>query len=260
MENDKKTEYRAPALEKGLDILELLASTGEPQSKKQIAEKLNRSINEIFRMLSVLVDKQYIEFDNEFSVYYLSLKMFALSNQHPPIAQLLQSARPLMEQLSVKLNQSCHLSRYQNGELIVIARQESPYKMGFSLRLGVSLDILASGSGIVLLSFMCSEKQNQILAHADINEQEQKELRTHIKSTLDKGYFIGASPQISGVTNISAPIFGISGEVMATLTIPYMTLNSATVDHHIENIDNACRELIEVTHKLSHNLIKTRSN
>ncbi|HAT7740671.1 TPA: IclR family transcriptional regulator, partial [Vibrio vulnificus] len=30
MESQKKTEYRAPALEKGLEILELLATHGEP--------------------------------------------------------------------------------------------------------------------------------------------------------------------------------------------------------------------------------------
>ncbi|MFX3701694.1 helix-turn-helix domain-containing protein, partial [Streptococcus suis] len=59
MESVKKTEYRAPALEKGLDILELLAQQDEPLTKKQIAESLDRSINEIFRMLSVLVEKQF---------------------------------------------------------------------------------------------------------------------------------------------------------------------------------------------------------
>ncbi|WP_232060943.1 helix-turn-helix domain-containing protein [Vibrio taketomensis] len=79
MNNEKKIEYRAPALEKGLEILELLAAEEEPQTKKQISEKLDRSINEIFRMLSVLVDKQYIEFDSETSSYSLTLKMFALS-------------------------------------------------------------------------------------------------------------------------------------------------------------------------------------
>lgn len=256
MENDKRTEYRAPALAKGLEILELLASEDEPQTKKQIAEKLNRSVNEIFRMLSVLVDKQYIEFDSEFSVYYLTLKMFALSNQHPPIAQLLKRAQPLMEQLCLKLNQSCHLSRYQNGELVVIARQESPYKMGFNLRLGASLDICASGSGAVLLSFISTEKQKQILKKVNASEEEIANVLSHVESIVENGYFTGASPQISGVTNISVPIFGVLGEIMAVLTIPYMTLNSATVHHHIEDIENARRELIKVASKLNHNLIK----
>lgn len=256
MENDKKTEYRAPALEKGLQILELLASEEEPLTKKQIAERLERSVSEIFRMLSVLVDKQYIEYDSEFSVYSLTLKMFAMSNQHPPIALLLKRARPLMEQLSLWLNQSCHLSRYQNGELIVVARHESPYKMGFGLRLGASLDICASGSGVVLLSYSPEHKRKQILASTDATQEEISETLSHIDSTLKNGYFTGESPQISGVTNISAPIFDVQGDIMAVLTIPYMTLNSKTVHHHIEDIEKAKTELLKVVEKLNLNLIK----
>ncbi|GLO63928.1 transcriptional regulator [Vibrio sp. MACH09] len=254
MDNSKKTEYRAPALEKGLDILELLAAEEEPLTKKQIAEKLDRSINEIFRMLSVLADKQYIEFDTETSCYSLSLKMFALSNQHPPIAQLLKHASPLMELLCHKVNQSCHLSRYQNGELIVISRQESPYKMGFSLRLGSKLDICSSGSGVVLLSYHSEKERQDILARSDATEEEMEHALSFVESTREKGYFVGESPQISGVTNISAPIIGVLGDIMAVITIPFMTLDSRTVHHHIEDIENTRKELLKVVDKLNQNL------
>lgn len=254
MTNEKKTEYRAPALEKGLEILELLAFEEDPLTKKQIAEKLNRSINEIFRMLSVLIDKQYIEFDNDTSVYSLTLKMFALSNQHPPVAQLLKRAQPLMEELSLKLAQSCHLSRYVNGELIVIARAESPYKMGFCLRLGASLDICASGSGVALLSFSTEKKRQAILSKINATEDEIQDTLSHMQETITKGYFVGESPQISGVTNLSVPILGVQGTVMAVLTIPYITLNSATTHHHIENIEQALVEILYVAQKLKQNI------
>ena len=58
MEDDvsptKKTGYAAPALEKGLDILELLASAEQSMTTGQIADALGRSKNEIFRMVFVL--------------------------------------------------------------------------------------------------------------------------------------------------------------------------------------------------------------
>lgn len=256
MTNEKKTEYRAPALEKGLQIIELLASQEEPLTKKQIAEKLDRSINEIFRMLSVLVDKQYIEFDNESSTYSLTLKMFALSNQYPPVTQLLKRAQPLMDAMSLKLDQSCHLSCYKNGKLIVIARAESHYKMGFGLRLGASLDIFASGSGVALLSFSIEEERQEIIAKVNATNDEIQNTLSHIEKTIEKGYFVGESPQISGVTNISVPILGVQGDVMAILTIPYMTLNSATTHHHIKDIELAKVEILKVAQKLKQNLDK----
>ncbi|WGY46871.1 IclR family transcriptional regulator [Vibrio sp. ABG19] len=254
MESNKKTEYRAPALEKGLEILELLAEQSEPLSKKQIAEKLNRSINEIFRMLSVLMERQYIEYDSETSCYSLTLKMFALSNQHPPLAQMLKRANPLMEALCHKVNQSCHLCSYKNGELLVIAREESPYKMGFSLRLGSKIDVCSSGSGIVLLSFSEEKQRKEILKKARATADEVAHALSHIDKTVEQGFYIGESPQISGVTNISVPIFGVLGEVMAVITVPYMTLNSITVHHHIEDIEHTKTQLLNVAGQLSQNL------
>ena len=60
-ETDDKASYAAPALEKGLDILELLAEVGEPLSTRTIAEQLRRSKSEIFRMVFVLQQRGYLE-------------------------------------------------------------------------------------------------------------------------------------------------------------------------------------------------------
>ncbi|SJL84286.1 IclR family transcriptional regulator [Vibrio palustris] len=247
MEPIQRKEYRAPALEKGLEILELLACQTESLTKKQIATQLNRSVNEIFRMLIVLVEKQYLEFDADTATYALTLKMFALSNQAPPIERLLKKARPLMETLSYLVNQSCHISRYSNGKLIVIAGQESPYKMGFSLRIGAELDIGASGSGLVLLSFSEPTKRSEILAQQDdFTSQNLDFIRKKVETIEEQGYYVGDSPQISGVTNISVPIFGVLDEIVAVITVPYITLNSKTVSHDIADIEKTRDELLKM--------------
>ena len=46
--------YSAPALDKGLDILELLSSSDNGLTQAEIASRLNKSVNEIYRMLSTL--------------------------------------------------------------------------------------------------------------------------------------------------------------------------------------------------------------
>ena len=47
---DEGDRYRAPALDKGLDILELLARTDDGLSQAEIAKALARSPNEIYRI------------------------------------------------------------------------------------------------------------------------------------------------------------------------------------------------------------------
>jgi hypothetical protein len=57
----EKPRYRAPALEKGLDILELLASESRPLSSSEIVQQLGRSTGELFRMIQVLEYRGFIE-------------------------------------------------------------------------------------------------------------------------------------------------------------------------------------------------------
>ena len=57
-------KYRAPALDKGLDILELLAATEDGLSQAEIAKSLDRSPNEIYRMLDRLVRRDYVRRTN----------------------------------------------------------------------------------------------------------------------------------------------------------------------------------------------------
>ena len=54
------TKYRAPALDKGLDIIELLAAAPAALSIAEISEGVGRSRGEIFRMLQVLEERDYI--------------------------------------------------------------------------------------------------------------------------------------------------------------------------------------------------------
>ena len=60
VEDDEDDRYRAPALDKGLDILELLAGIDGGLTQAEIAKRLGRSPNEFYRMLDRLVRRGYV--------------------------------------------------------------------------------------------------------------------------------------------------------------------------------------------------------
>ena len=74
-------------LDKGLDILELLATTEEGLSQAEIAKALERSPNEIYRMLDRLVRRHYVARTSG-DRFQLTLKLFALAHQHAPVRRL----------------------------------------------------------------------------------------------------------------------------------------------------------------------------
>ena len=130
------SKYSVPALEKGLDILELLADATQPLSQVQIAERLDRSVNEIFRMLTRLEGRGYLHRGDE-GHYRLSAKLFALSHRHPPTAHLLDAALPLMRQLAHDVGQSCHLATLHGQDILILV----DLLQGPGGRLGDALDI-----------------------------------------------------------------------------------------------------------------------
>ena len=75
--------YTAPALEKGLDILELFAREAGGMIKSEVARRLNRTTSEVFRMLICLQRRGYISQGPD-ERYRLTLRLFELAQQHPP--------------------------------------------------------------------------------------------------------------------------------------------------------------------------------
>jgi DNA-binding Lrp family transcriptional regulator len=99
----KENRYSVPALDKGLDIVELLAGRPEGLSLKQIADALGRTPTEIFRMLNHLLHRTYVRRFEPGGIYRLSLKLFELAHRFPPTARLLEVAVPAMRQLADRL-------------------------------------------------------------------------------------------------------------------------------------------------------------
>ena len=98
--------YRAPALDKGLDILELLAQQPQGLTRAEIVKEMDRSASEIYRMLERLVARQYVTRSLSGDRYALSLKLFALANIHPPLNRLINQALPVMDAFARQAEQS----------------------------------------------------------------------------------------------------------------------------------------------------------
>src|SRR5580700_5094223 len=127
-----RNRYAAPALDKGLDILELFTSESDGLTASEIARRLGRTVGEIFRMLVRLEQRGYVcQFPPD-DRYFLTLKLFEVGQRHKPLRRLISEARPLLERVAHKTGQSCHLAMLSNGEVVVIAQVDGPGPMGFS--------------------------------------------------------------------------------------------------------------------------------
>jgi DNA-binding IclR family transcriptional regulator len=221
---DEIERYRAPALDKGLDIIELLAGTDESLSQAEIAKALGRSPNEIYRMLDRLVRRNYVVVVNG-GRYELTLKLFALAHQHPPMRRLVSQAMPVMRQFARSTEQACHLAVFDRGSILVVAQVDSPNYWGLSIRVGARVGLLNTGSGHVLLAFASPKERAFMLEERDQMEGEllPADLERRLGEIRAGGYEMMDSHQTRGVLNLAVPVLGPDGNAIASLTCPFLS-------------------------------------
>lgn len=242
--------YAAPALEKGLDVLELLARQPAGLTKSQLARELDRTVSEIFRMLVCLEERGYIAQLAE-DRYSLTLKLFQLVQEHPPTERMLLDALPVMDHLAHITMQSCHLGVLELGKVSILAQVNAPTRIGFYVKLGSTVDIMDSASGYVILAHQSEAPLERILEawKRETDKKLPRDLHPHLNRIRKLGYEKRASYEVRGVMNISFPIFNQHGQAIAALTIPYIQYASSPVKV-VEVVDELRHAAAEITEKL----------
>ncbi|WBU56134.1 IclR family transcriptional regulator [Paracoccus sediminicola] len=243
--------YRAPALDKGLDILELLAGIDGGLSQAEIAKQLGRTPNELYRMLDRLQRRGYVtRIDGD--RFALTLKMFGLAQLHAPTRRLVSYATPLMRDLTQQARQAVHLAVFDRGRVVVIAQQEAPDYWGISVRVGSHIGLFDTGSGHILLAFTSPERREMMIAEnrSEGSGAVPESLRQRFGRIREQGYETMPSAQTAGVFNLSAPILAGDGNAIAALTVPYISLVNTTAAPDMSDcahlLVRTCRKLSEM--------------
>lgn len=233
--------YAAPALEKGLDILELLAGQGSALGQSEVARALGRTPAEIFRMLNCLERRGYLERSPQDERYRLSSRLFELAHHHPPTRLLLDVALPIMRELAREVDQSCHLSIRHDDQALVVAQVDGPGFIGFAVRVGSRAPLFDSCSGRVLLAFGEFDPEGDL--PAEVGQAARTKLRGRLATICERGYEETESTRVRGITDVGAPVLGHGGRALASLTVPCLTPMGAAPAHG--EVRDAVREAAE---------------
>jgi DNA-binding IclR family transcriptional regulator len=245
--------YSAPALEKGMDIIELLADAESGLSVTEISQRLKRGMSELFRIIVVMEQRRWLQKDPETSRYSVTYHMLKLAHRGTPAQSLTSAAAPVMQDLSTRINHSCHLVVRSGTQGLVIFRQENQERhANLSVRLGAVIELVSSCSGQVLLAHLDPSERDPLLRSIP---RMRGVARSKLEASLDKirkrGYEIHPSPISAGVTDISCPIRGFEGKVIAALTIPYLHVYDKSLP---TSVDETRRLLEEATRRISRSL------
>jgi len=243
--SSSETRYAVPALDKGLDVLELLAREPGGLTLNEVARALGRTSSELFRMVTALARRGYIE-QGDGDRYTLTLKLFELAHRHKPIRSLTAAAAPLMLELVHRALQSCHLTVFHAGRVMVVGEVDSPERYAFGMKVGALVGLTDTASGYVLLAFQDEGSRRAMLAaHQEVEGEldvDTGQLAKIVRDVARNGYAEVQSRQTRGVTNIAFPIRGRTGHAVAVLNIPYIERIDKKVTPSIPAVKEMIRE------------------
>lgn len=219
-------KYKSPALDKGLDILELLSLERMPLTINEIAKRLGRTRSEIFRMVVTLEKRGYIYQEEGSDKYILTIKLFEMGMNHPPNRSLQEVAIPVMNQLSQTIQQACYISVALFEHTVVIANVDAPGHFGYSVKIGHQEHLVDSASGRLIYAFLPKKLQDEWLTRFKENEGRSfspTKFDKAAKQINEEGFTQQSNAFIGGVTDIAYPIFdAVNDYALASLVVPFV--------------------------------------
>jgi DNA-binding IclR family transcriptional regulator len=226
MTTARRRRYTVPALDKGLDIVELLSAARTPMTMRAIGAAVGRSVSQIFRTLKVLEQRGYIGRDAETDGWALTNRLFALGMARPPMLSLTGAAYPVMVETAAALDQSLHLAVPSADQMVVIARVENPGGAAFLVKIGNRRSLADAVSGRVLLAFQPPAVQDRWIAlvrKAKGRSFDEAGLRRTLALIRERGYEHANSAYVVGITDIGFPLYDGHEGTVASLSMPFVS-------------------------------------
>lgn len=115
-----KTIPSGNVVERTVAVLELLSSSGAPKRLSDIAQQLQMPKSATHRILSELIEQDWVEQDRENECYGLTLRMALLGQRQLARLKPTNLRQPVLDRLAASIQELVRLTRVQNDRLVWI--------------------------------------------------------------------------------------------------------------------------------------------
>lgn len=230
MSGSDTAPYHAPAVDKALDVLELLGDASQGMSLTGIADALRRTKQELFRVLVCLQERGYLVRD-EAQSYRLSTKLFEIGSQHAGTQFLIAHAMPHMERLARQLHESCHLNIVVQNRMLVVARAEGDSDVMLAVRIGATFELHRRVSGLVGLSMLPEHRRQEYWKQSGESAGQIKLYETRLEGIRKRGFADEDSPIVLGVKDCATPVLGSGASLQGVLCVSHLCRKDDPGEH-----------------------------
>jgi IclR family transcriptional regulator, acetate operon repressor len=199
------------SLNRGLDILEYVASCSEPPSFSQLLTNLGIPRSSLFHLLTNLLSRNFLERDPKSERYRLGAEVAAIARKvHRP--SLIDRVTPLLHQLSLEVGETCGFYVRVEDAVEVVASAISTRALSYTMKVGMNAPLYAVSAGKIVLAELRAEELNLYLnrvAFAPVTPhtvRSKSRLKKEIQNVKATGFAYSKEEFTLGITAIATAV------------------------------------------------------
>jgi IclR family transcriptional regulator, pca regulon regulatory protein len=218
----RSTEF-VQSLERGLSVITTFSRDTPTQTLSEIAERTGLTRAAARRFLLTLRDLGYVESDGK--LFSLRPRVLELGYSYLASLPVWDIARPHLEQLSDRVQETTSASVLDGSDIVFVARVETKRIMSMTLGVGSRLPAWATAMGRVLLADLSPEQLDDYFRRVPrepLNERtvtDEARLREIIAEARTNGWTIVDQEVEEGVRSLAVPLRSPQGRTEAALTV-----------------------------------------
>jgi DNA-binding IclR family transcriptional regulator len=217
--------YLVPALIRGLNILGTLSGDHRRLTLSEVAASLGVTRSSAYRLLYTLSHLGFVEYENDSKSYALGPQVLNLGYGYLAARDLVEVAMPHLVRLRDRTGWSAHLGELHGRDVVYLARVATRRSIASTVHVGTRLPARSTTMGRILLSGLTDEEVGNLFQ--DDNAQGKGSLPALLKQLADDrehGVVVQNSAYEPGVASVAAPIFDMTGKMVAAINISAVAL------------------------------------
>ena len=255
----KKNPARAPAVDRALDVIELLAVRESALPLSEMLTKLAIPRQSLIRILNTLCDRGVVDRTGQRGFYRLGMRLLYFGDRLQDKIKFRSIGRPLMQELADKTHKTVELSTLED-QLVLIEQIEGTEGIRLYTRIGSAYPYFhAVAVGKIYLAHMEAEKRQKVLATiglppvtehtiTDINRLEEE-----LIGIREKGYAFENQELRKGVRRIVGPIYDHRNHLIGCVGV------AATIfSFKMDDRESLGRQVVETANQISYGMGKAK--
>lgn len=246
----KNKNYLVPAVMRMLDVFEFL-SRNQDASFENIYTELGIPKSSAYQLLLTLESRGYLRRVGDGKGYSLGLRLFELGTLSVSQLNIRAEAMPILRDLMLKTNQTCHLGILEGTEGVYLVKIEGNQPVRINSWEGKRIAFHSTSMGKVLLAWQDEENIDEILNQTTVARftektiTDRKELKKHLQMTRKRGWALDDQENEADIRCVAAPVRHITGTVIAAISVSGLAtrLNDEVLPEVSELVMNAAIQL-----------------